>query len=216
MAVYLSQGTQLAIAATYGATKTMSAITNATEAVATLEASHGVVADDIIEITSGWDRLNYRVVRADSVNTNDVTLEDINTSSTTFYPTGSGTGSIREIATWTSITQITSISSSNPSTSFADVTTLANQTRQRIPSLEDSPDLTFEVLYDPAATWLTTAYAASDANSLVAIRMTLPSGAVVYVNGYFKISRFPRLGIGEAIKASGTISFVSTPTFYAA
>ena len=57
MAIIKAQGLQLAIASTFGTQFTISAITNATEAVATHSASHGVAVNDIIEVTSGWKRL---------------------------------------------------------------------------------------------------------------------------------------------------------------
>jgi hypothetical protein len=105
-AIGLPDGSILSFGTTLGTSKTMSAISNATEAVATLEASHGVVENDIIIVTSGWLKLNKRIVRADSVSTNDVTFEDINTSSTTRFPAGSGTGSVREVTAWTQIPYI--------------------------------------------------------------------------------------------------------------
>jgi hypothetical protein len=58
----------------------MTAVSNANPGVATLEASHGVALNDIIEVTSGWPRLNGRIVKAGTVNVNDVPLVGINTS----------------------------------------------------------------------------------------------------------------------------------------
>jgi Phage tail tube protein, TTP len=100
-------GLVISIASAFGATKTMSAITNATSAVATLEAAHGVVNSDILQIvTTGWPRLAGRVARVSNVATNNVTLESLNTSNTTDYPTGSGAGTVREVSTWTVVGQI--------------------------------------------------------------------------------------------------------------
>ncbi len=62
MSVQLPNGSIVSIASTYGTLKTMSAISNAAEAVATLEASHDVVENDILEITSGWSKLSGRIL----------------------------------------------------------------------------------------------------------------------------------------------------------
>lgn len=215
MSVVLSQGTQLAIAATYGAVKAMSALTNAVAGVATLEAAHGIIVGDQFEITSGWDRLSGRVVRASVVATNDVTLEGVDTSSTTLYPAGSGVGTIREILTWASITQIDNVSASQPSVDFVDVTTLADQTKKQIPSLDNFPDLTISVLYDPTLSWVATVLAASLANALSAVRMILPNGSKVYANGYWKISSFPQIATGQAVKNTINLTFNSNATQYA-
>lgn len=214
MSVVLSQGTQLAIASAYGASKAMSAITNAVEAVATLEAAHGIIVGDIFEVTSGWDRLSGRVVRAKTVATNDVTLELVDTSSTTYYPAASGVGTIREVTTFTQITQIDNVSASQPSVNFVDVTTLSDQTTKRIPSLDNFPDLTASVLYDPNLSWVPIVLAASLSNSIVAVRLTLANGSKVYANGYIKMSSFPQISTGQAVKNSITLTFNSAATAY--
>jgi len=85
----------------------MSAITNATSAIATLEAAHGIIVSDILQIvTSGWPKIAGRVARASNVATNDITLENLDSANTSDYPTGSGAGTVREITTWTPIGQI--------------------------------------------------------------------------------------------------------------
>ena len=83
MAITLATGTALSIASTYGASVNMTALTNAAEAVATLAVGHGCVVGDFLEVTSGWDLLNNRIVRVKTVATNDITFEGINTVSTT-------------------------------------------------------------------------------------------------------------------------------------
>src|SRR5687767_1355365 len=134
MSITLAIGTTASIASTYGASKSMSAVTNANPAVATLEAAHGVVVGDIIHILSGWELLNNRVVRVSAVSTNDVTLEDVNTSDTDLYPVGSSAGSVREVTAWTEITQITrNFSVSGGETNYADTSTLKNRQDQRVP-----------------------------------------------------------------------------------
>ena len=64
MSALRTVGLQLAIASTYGASKSMTAVSNASTGVATLASSHGIVLGDVMEMTSGWKRLNNRIVRA--------------------------------------------------------------------------------------------------------------------------------------------------------
>jgi hypothetical protein len=192
MSIKKAQGLQLAIASAFGSTKTMSAISNASEAVATLEASHGVVENDIIEITSGWKRLNKRVVRADSVATNDVTLEDVNTSSTTNFPAGEGTGTIREISTWTTITQLKrEVGAGGGGFENADGTTLDDVRTQQIPIIAVGVELTFNPFWDPSLSWFTVVSAASQAGDPVPFRMTLASGEKIYGNAYWGFNDEP-------------------------
>jgi DNA-binding NarL/FixJ family response regulator len=134
MSYTLPAGGSLAIASTYGTAVTMSAITNATEAVATLAAGHNVVVGDILEVTSGWELLNNRVVRVKTVSTNSITFENINTTSTTFYPAGEGVGSVRRITAFTTITQVGAIAFSGGDQQFEDTSSVFGRTDTQMPA----------------------------------------------------------------------------------
>jgi len=193
MSIYKSQGLQLAIAATFGTTKVMSAVTNATEAVATLEASHGVVVNDIIEIlTSGWTRLARRVVRVKTVATNDVTLELVNTSSTTDFPATEGVGTVREVLTWVSITQLRpDFSSSGGGLEQDDITQMTDSRRINRPGLAEAASLEFTAFWDPALSWVPTVRAASQTAALVPFRIITANGAKLYGNAYWGLNEEP-------------------------
>jgi protein-disulfide isomerase len=206
MAIAISQGTRVAIAATYGTQFTVSAITNASEGVATLSALHGIVVGDVFEISSGWDLLDKRIVRAKTVATNDVTLESIDTSSTSLYPVGEGVGTGREISTWTTVTQVAEFTMEPTTVEYADVTTLANQMRREIPALESAPKISAKILYDISLSWLTTVLVATDTNALAALRLILPNSNKLYMNAYWKLSRQPELAIAQAIKQALNMS----------
>lgn len=98
-------GSTFFIASAFGASKTVSAITNASEAVVTSTA-HGYSNGDVVEVTSGWGRLNLRAFRIKSVTTDTFVLEGADTSSTTYFPAGSGIGSVRKATTFTQITTV--------------------------------------------------------------------------------------------------------------
>lgn len=98
-------GSTFFIASAFAASKTTTTVTNASEAVVT-SAGHGYSNGDIVEMTSGWGRLNRRNFRIKSVATDTFVLEGADTSSTTFYPAGTGIGSVRKISTFTQITSV--------------------------------------------------------------------------------------------------------------
>ena len=60
MAARLPDGSTVSLAATYGAAKTITSISNANPAVATA-AAHGFANGDLVVINSGWQRLNDRI-----------------------------------------------------------------------------------------------------------------------------------------------------------
>ncbi len=194
MAIYLAVGTTVAIASAYGASKTMSALNNATQAVATLEASHGVVAGDILDVTSGWQRLTHRVVRAESVSTNDVTLDDVDTLNTALFPAGTGIGSVREITSWQQIGQLTrDIQVTGGDQNFADITTLDDVIDQEIPTRRSPVRITLPLFFDPALAFVPIVRNVAATNALTAVRFTYPSGAKLYANAYWSWLDIPTI-----------------------
>lgn len=215
MAITLATGTQVAIASTYGTGFTVSAISNANPAVATLSASHGVIVGDFIELTSGWDLLNNRVVRVSAVSVNDVTLEGIDTTSTTNFPAGSGTGTGREVTAWTSITQIQGIDTSGGDLSFADTTTIADKTQKQIPTTRSAQQITMTVFDDPALGWYSPVAAASDGNVITALRIVFPNGSRLLANGYFSLQKTPTIAANAPLTAQIGFSSAAAPVRYA-
>ena len=98
-------GSTFYIASAYATAKTVTIVTNASEAVVTSTA-HGYSNGDVIEMTSGWGRLNLRVFEIKSVTTDTFVLTGQDTTSTTFFPAGTGIGTCRKVSTFTQLTSI--------------------------------------------------------------------------------------------------------------
>lgn len=93
------------IASAFGVAKTVSGVSNATEAVVSSTA-HGFSNGDIVEMTSGWGRLNLRAFRVKSVTADTFVLEGCDTTNTNFFPSGSGGGSVRKATTFVQIVTV--------------------------------------------------------------------------------------------------------------
>lgn len=98
-------GTTLWVASSIAASKATTIVTNAAEAVVT-SVAHGYTNGDIVEIQSGWGRLHKRAFRIKGVTADTFTLEGADTTSTTFFPAGTGVGSVRKVSAWTQITTV--------------------------------------------------------------------------------------------------------------
>lgn len=215
MSFILAPGTAVAIASTYGTAINMTAVSNASEAVATLAAAHGVVIGDILEITSGWPKLNGRVVRVSAVATNDVTLEDVDTSSTTQYPAGSGTGTVRKITAWTSISQVAAdITSAGGEQQFAAIRLLSQEDEINLPTTRSAVTQTLPVYFDPSLAWVATVRAARDAKTPYAVRLSYPGGASTYGNAYWGMGDVPSVRDG-VLATDITLSYSAQPVTYA-
>lgn len=215
MAITLAVGTVVGIASAYGSAKTMSAITNAANAVATLEASHGVVVGDFVEVSSGWELLDARILRVSAVSTNDVTLEGLNSTSTTDYPVGTGVGSVRKVSTWTAITQLTrEISVGGGDQQYADISTLSNRLDKKTPTTRTPIDVSLPFYDDPSLAWYSVVSSASDRATATAVRFIYPNGSRLVANAIWSLLKVPTI-TDSTLRGKIDMSFVSDPTRYA-
>jgi hypothetical protein len=203
------------LAASYGTPYNITAITNATEAVATFAAGHGTVVGDYIEITSGWSRLNSKIVRAKIVATNDVTLEGYDTTLTSIYPAGTGVGSGRRILTWTQLSQILTSTSSGGDQNFLDYQFLEADSQKRIPTFKAPAGLSFDVADDPTLAGYILAMAANDDRLPRAVRIQLPSAAKILYNAYISLNKTPSLTVNQVMASQVTLSLLAEPVRYA-
>lgn len=215
MSKTLATRTAFYIAKTYGSAVNMTALSNAAEAVATLAAGHGVVVGDYLEVTSGWSRLNRRIVRVKTVVTNDVTLEGFNTVSTVNFPAGGGVGSIRRITAWERLSQVFDIASSGGDQQYEDATDFDNDVEEKIPTIRSAISQTLQFYDDPSLTWYATVAAASDAVTPAGFRMAMPSGSQLVANAYWSLQREPIVQRNKVVAAKVDLSYAAPSMRYA-
>lgn len=215
MGVKLPNGATIAIASALAAAIPMSALSNAANAIATLEADHGVVANDIIVLSSGWSGADGRVVRASAVAAAAVTLAGLDTTSANKYPAGGGVGSIQLIEGWTPISQLLEISMSGGEQQFATYSFLEDEDEHQIPSVRSAQSLTLSLADDQSLPWYAALESADEDREPRAIRVTLPNGSVIYYNAYVSFNKTPSLTKNQVMALSATLSLVSKPMRYA-
>jgi hypothetical protein len=194
----------------------MSAVTNANPAVATLEASHGIVSGDILEVTSGWSRLNNKVVKAGTVATNSVPLLGINSTSTSIFSAGGGTGSVRKVTGWTQLQQIMESGSSGGEQQFLEYQFLEDDAQKRIPTFKSASGLSFTIADDDTLAGYLLAADANDDRLQRAVRVTLPSGAAIFYNAYISLNKTPSMNVNQLLSVEVTLSLLAEPVRYAA
>jgi len=217
MAVSLPNGGTFAIASAYVASVVISDISNANPAVITTSTAHGLVVGDIIEVSSGWSKLNGKVVRVASAPTaTTATLEGINTSSTSLYPAGGGAGSLREVSTFVQLSQILGTSTQGGEQQFATYQFLEADQESQIPTSKSAQSVTLTIADDPTLPGYIVAKAANDDRAVRAVRFRLANGSTIYYNGYVSINETPTTTANEVMSVQATISLAGTPTRYAA
>ncbi|WP_375577104.1 phage tail tube protein [Paracidovorax oryzae] len=107
----LPKGATFSIATGFDNAVPVTAISNASEAIVTAT-GHGLQDGDIIELLTGWTKLNRRIFKVDQLSTTTFALVGVDTSSTASFPPGSSVGSFRKITAWTQVPKVM-----NPQTS---------------------------------------------------------------------------------------------------
>ncbi|MGC8001554.1 phage tail tube protein, partial [Salmonella enterica] len=66
----------------------------------------GILAGDVVQVSSGWLKLDNMVLRVKSVTSNKIVLEAFDTTDTTKFPAGTGAGTLRKIDSWITMPQV--------------------------------------------------------------------------------------------------------------
>lgn len=214
MAVYLPNGSTILIGSTYGSPVTVTAISNASTAVVTAN-GHGLANGDYVVINSGWSRINGKVFRVAGATTNTFQLEGLDTTSTTIYPPGSGTGTVKEVTAFVQIPQILTSATNGGEQQFLEFQFLESDAQTRIPTVKSASGLTLSIGDDPSTAGYAVLSAANDDREPRAVRVDLANGSKILYNGYISLNRTPSLTVNELATSEVTISFVNEPQRYA-
>lgn len=213
MALYLPDRSTVALSTTYGTAKPVTGTSNANPAVATA-AAHGLTAGAIIESISGWSELNNRIVRVANPLTGTFEFEDIDTTSTQFFPAGGGVGTVREITAWTQISEIISLEASGGDQQFATVGLMENNYETQVPTIMSARTLKITLTDDPTLPGYIALAAAAAVKATRAVRINFPEGGGIYCNGIVAFNRMPTMTLRQVRGVVATISLQSEVTRY--
>ena len=192
MSYYFPEGSSQQFSQTFAGAKTITALTNANPAVAT-SVAHGYTTNDEILLTSGWEDATDSVWRVTVLTADTFSIQGLDSSNTSFYPVGTGTGTAQKISGWTAIPQVLTISSSGGDAKFTDVAPLAKRNAIKIPTGFNATSITLSLAHDPAQAGYITMLGISRNLSKVAFKQIISGGALTYGYGYMSVSEMPKL-----------------------
>ena len=173
-------GTIFSLATVFAAAKAVSAISNAVEASVSCTA-HGYQVGDIVQLYSGWGRLNRRAAKVKSVTTDAFVAEGINTTNAEFFPAGSGGGTVRKVTTFQQINKILNPSNSGGEAKNITVKFLESDVEENINDGFTAITETFDIDADEFGQ---ASYAAlvnlSEVQTDTVLKKTLKSGSTIY------------------------------------
>jgi len=213
MSVSLPNGSTISLASGYGSALPVSAATNANPCVMTSTA-HGLSNGDYVEVTSGWSRLNGRILRVANVATNTIELEGYDSSSTSTHPAASGTGSVRKVSGWTQLSQILSSQTSGGDQNFTEYQFLESDIKVRIPTSKAPSGLDLQVADDSTLAGYVLANAANEDRLVRACKVLLASGAIILYSSYVSLNPTPSLTVDQVMAVQVTLSHVNSPIRY--
>ncbi len=206
MAFNFPEGAKFQFSTTFASAKTITALTNANPAVATSTA-HGYVDLDEILLTSGWEDATNTVYQVDALDANTFGITGLDSSNTTFFGAGTGTGTAQKISGWTDIPQVLTISSSGGDPRYTDVQLLSSRYGIKIPTGFNAVTTTLELAHDPSNANYKTLIALSRTNTKVAFRV-VAGGGTSYGYGYVAVSEMPNMASGQVNKVKCDITFI--------
>ena len=213
MAYFFPEGSSQQFSQTFASAKTITALTNANPAVATSTA-HGYATNDEILLTSGWEDATDSVYKVTVIDANSFSIQDLDTSDTSFFPAGTGTGSAQKLSGWTAIPQVLTISSSGGDARFTDVAPLSKRNAVKIPTGFNATSVTMSLAHDASNANYQTMLGISRTLTKVAFKQVISGGATTYGYGYMNVSEMPKLNNNQVNTVDAAITVLGRSVSY--
>lgn len=208
-------GTISSVATVLASAKTISAISNAAEAVVSSTA-HGYSNGDIVLVYSGWGRLNFRAFKVKSVTTDSFVLAECDTSSTDLYTPGGGAGTVQKVTTWVDLDRTMNHNSSGGDAKTVNVKFIESDVEIVLNDGFTAVQRTFEMDADMIGT---PAYVAlktlSQTDAATVVRRRAKSGAFSLIPAKISFNEEETMTEGQAVAVKGTINGQNISTRYA-
>lgn len=213
MAYFFPEGSSQQFSQTFASAKTITALTNANPAVATSTA-HGYATNDEILLTSGWEDATDTVYKVTVIDANSFSIQGLDTSNTSFFPAGTGTGSAQKLSGWTAIPQVLTISSSGGDARFTDVAPLSKRNAVKIPTGFNATSVTLSLAHDASNANYQTMLGISRTLTKVAFKQVISGGATTYGYGYMNVSEMPKLNNNQVNTVDAAITVLGRSISY--
>ena len=192
----------------------ISAISKAVTAVVTYTGGTNPTNGDYIAVTSnGMFQVNDRTFRVANVNTGTKTFELEGEDSLTYD--NFANGSLRVVTFGASFTSLQTINVSGGEPEYADVTTIHDNVRKRVPTIVSPLSLAMDSLFDLADPGFVEANKAYRAKTQRAIRLRFGTGAKMVLNGFFAAAGVPTGQAQQVVQTRIAIEAQNVPTVYA-
>lgn len=208
-------GSIFSVASVFGAAKNTTIVTNAAAAVVT-SVAHGFANGDVVEITSGWGRLNKRVFEIGSTTTDTFVLLGANTSSTDFFPAGAGIGSVRKITTWQQLIKVMNPSSSGGEPKPVTFKYVDSDVEYSINDGFTATSYSLQLDDDDTTAGYAALKTLTDVQTDTVLKILLKNGSRIYLPGTVALNDVPSMNDGQIMTMSVAFNGNNRHTRYSA
>lgn len=204
-------GVRVAMQSAIAASKTITAITQASPGVASA-VGHGYSNGDFTLITAqGMAQVNNRIIRVAGQAADTFQLEGEDTTGFDAFTSGGA----QKVTFGTTFNTLADISGSGGDFDMLDSTTIHDLVKTQEPGMASALSFSFESLWDLSDAGLQAAMAASKNKAQRAFLFTFQNGFKMAFYGYVGASGIPKGASGQKVKTTVTITASGAPTYYA-
>lgn len=200
-------------AATYDAALPFTALSNAAEAVATVTGA-SLSPGDIVLLSSGWNKLDNKVVRVKAATATAITLEGIDTADVLLFPAGGGVGTMKKVLTWVQIPQVIDLAFAGGEQNYTDVVFLEDDQGRQIPTDKSATSMTLTIADDPAKPFNAVLRKADARKQVEAARLVLPGNDQLLYGTFTSFSNQPAVVRNSVLSRIVSLALQSEPTRY--
>lgn len=214
MAYTFAEGTKFFLGTTFGTATPVTAISNSDPAKATA-AAHTLVNGDEILLSSGWEDAGDTIWKATGVASGTFDVAGFDSSNTTFYPPGTGVGSVQKVAAWQEIGQILTVSSTGGDPRFVTISPLARRNDIQVPVGFNAQTITLSIGYDPTLPGYQALLKASRTLEKRGFKFVMSGGQTGYGYGYVAVSEMPAFNRDQPNTVQASIALLGKFVGYA-
>lgn len=215
MSFYFAEGARIQYSKTLGSAITVSIATNADPTVLTAT-GHALVDDDLVLYEpASWEDAKEGIYKVNELSANTLSLTDLDTTDTVYFPAGGGTGTLKKITTWKDMPQVLNITPQGGDVRFTPVELLARRNATQVPTGFNAASFTISLAWDPADANYKEMVAITRKLTPVAFRQLVSGGAQILGYGNMAASQTPQLARNQVASVNVGMSINGPVTSYA-
>ena len=213
MGFQVPNGASVAIASTIAAGLTVTAASNASACVLTV--TNSLTIGSYVEYVNGWALATNRIFRISAQSGTSLTLEGLDTTSTSLYPVGAGVGTVRAITTWTPILQVMDFDTEGGEPKSQTVQFLENKSETEINTGATAAAYSFNLADDISLAGYISLKSFSDSAAQTGFRFIAPNGNTTVASVKAFVNQNAKIQIDNLITVSAKLYLQNVATRYA-